>query len=175
MRFVPASWHRLFVFSFLSGYMATVGMAQVPAKAGAAIPLITQAIDESSLVTLKGSVHPLSTPEADQGAASDSLQIGRTILVLKSSDARQATLKKLLNDQQNSKSSSYHKWLNPGQFGEQFGAAPEDIQKVTQWLEGYGFEVEPPMPGRNLIMFSGTHAQLKAAFHTELHSYKVNG
>jgi Pro-kumamolisin, activation domain/Bacterial Ig-like domain (group 3) len=175
MRFVPASWYRLFTFFFLSGCMATMGITQVPANTGAAIPLITQAIDENHLVTLKGSVHPLATPEADQGAASDSLQLGRTILVLKSSGVRQAALQKMLNDQQNSKSPNYHKWLAPEQFGEQFGIASQDIQKITQWLESYGFDVEAPVAGRNLIMFSGTHAQLKATFHTEIHSYKVNG
>ncbi|AEU36249.1 Ig-like domain repeat protein [Granulicella mallensis] len=174
MRLLPAFWHRFFAL-FLLGYAATLGLAQTPVQTSVATPLITQAIDESQLVPLKGSLHPLAKPAADQGAASDSLQLGRTILVLKGSEATQASLKKLVDDQQNPKSPSYHKWLTPEQFGKQFGAAPQDIQKVTQWLESYGFSVEAPMPGRNLIMFSGTHAQLKAAFHTEIHSYKVNG
>ena len=175
MRLVPVSWHRLFTFFFLSGCLTATGIAQVPAQPGAVVPLITKAIDENHLVTLKGSVLPQATPEADQGAAPDSMQLGRTILMLKSSTAQQNSLKKLLNDQQNAKSPSYHKWLKPEQFGAQFGAAAQDIQKIVQWLESHGFDVEAPIPGHNLIMFSGTHAQLKAAFHTELHSYKVRG
>ena len=175
MRLVPASWYRLFTFFFLSGCLTATGIAQAPAQPGAVVPLITKEIDESHLVTLKGSVLPQATPEADQGVAPDSMQLGRTILMLKSSAAQQATLRKLLNDQQNPKSLSYHRWLKPEQFGAQFGAAAQDIQKIVQWLESYGFDVEAPMPGHNLIMFSGTHAQLKAAFHTELHSYEVRG
>ena len=175
MRLVPVSWSRLFTFFFLSGCLTATGIAQTPPQPGAAIPLITRAIDERHLVSLKGSVLPQATPEADQGAAPDSMQLGRTILMLRSSAAQQTTLRKLLNDQQNPKSPSYHKWLKPEQFGAQFGAAPQDIQKIVQWLESHGFDVEAPMPGHNLIMFSGTHAQLKAAFHTELHSYKVRG
>ncbi len=160
--------------------MAVAATAQLPARVSASHPgapqsLITQPIDESRLVSLSGSRHPLATAAADRGAVSDSMQLGRTILMLKSSDAQQAALKKLLDDQQNSKSPNYHQWLKPEQFGARFGAAPQDIQKVIQWLENYGFQVEAPVPGRNLIFFSGTHAQLKAAFHTELHSYQVDG
>ena len=131
MRLVPASWHRLFTFFFLSGCLTATGIAQAPAQPGAVVPLITKAIDESRLVTLKGSVLPQAAPEADQGAAPDSMQLGRTILILKSSAAQQAMLKKLLNDQQNPKSPSYHKWLKPEQFGAQFGAAAQDIQKIV--------------------------------------------
>jgi subtilase family serine protease len=139
------------------------------------LPLLTQPIDESHLITLSGSRHPLATASADRGAVPDSMQLGRMIVMLKSSDAQQAALRKLLDDQQNSKSTNYHQWLKPEQFGTQFGAASQDVQKITQWLGSYGFEVEPSVPGRNLIFFSGTHAQLKAAFHTELHRYEVNG
>ena len=169
MRSIPASWYRFFTFFLLSGCLTVTGIAQTPN------PLITTTIDESLLVTLKGSVLPQATPEADQGAAPDSMQLGRTILMLKSSEAQQVTLKKLLNDQENPKSPSYHKWLKPVDFGAQFGAADQDIQKIVQWLESYGFNVEPPMPGHNLIMFSGTQGQLKTAFHTELHSYRIGG
>jgi Pro-kumamolisin, activation domain/Bacterial Ig-like domain (group 3) len=175
MRLVPASWYRLLTFFFLSGCLTATGTAQAPTQTDTAIPLITKAINESDLVTLKDSVLPQATSESDQGSAPDSMQLGRTILMLKSSTAQQATLKKLLNDQQNPKSSSYHKWLKPEQFGARFGAAPQDIQKVVQWLESHGFDVEAPMPGHTLIMFTGTHSQLKTAFHTELHSYKVQG
>jgi hypothetical protein len=174
MRFVPNFTPRLFLSFLLSAGLAATGLAQTTATTRPT-PLITQAIDESHLITLKGSVLPQATTQADQGAAPDSMQLGRTILLLKNSTAQQDALGKLLNDQQNPKSSSYHKWLQPAQFGAQFGAAPADIQKITQWLESYGFDIEAPISGQNLIVFSGTQAQLRAAFHTELHSYKIGG
>jgi hypothetical protein len=120
-------------------------------------------------------VHPLATAANDQGAAAGSLELGRAVLVLKSSAAQQAALKKLTDDQQNAKSPSYHAWLTPAEYGTRFGVAPEDLAKIDSWLESHGFVVEPQMAGRNLIMFSGTNAQLSAAFHTELHTYKVKG
>jgi hypothetical protein len=155
--------------------LAIPGHAQTTTQAAQPTSMITGPIDERNLVTLKGSVHPLATPAADQGAAPDSLQLGRAILVLKRSSVQQAALDKLTNAQQNSASPQYHKWLTPEQFGAQFGAAPKDIQTISQWLESYGFEVEPQMAGHSMITFSGTNAQLKAAFHTEMHSYKLKG
>jgi hypothetical protein len=170
MRLLTVFW-RYFVVLLLSVSVAAA-MAQsntVPR------PMLTKPIDESRLVILSGGRHPLATAAADRGAVPDSMQLGRTILMLKNSDARQGALKKLLDNQQNSKSPNYHQWLKPEQFGAEFGAAPQDIQTITQWLESYGFAVESPVAGRNLIFFSGSHAQLKAAFHTELHRYEVNG
>lgn len=141
----------------------------------APVPLIAQKIDNDQLVTLKGNVHPLATSAADQGAAPGSLALGRTILVLKRGQEQQAALDKLTAAQQNPNSPSYHRWLTPQQYGAQYGVAPQDMAKITAWLTSFGFAVEAPQPGQNIVAFTGTNAQLKEAFHTELHSYKVNG
>jgi hypothetical protein len=162
------------LFTLLAG-LAVVGIhAQTP-KGVLATPRISAPIDDSSLITLPGNVHPLATATNDQGAASGSLELGRIMLVLKGSTAQQAALKQLTDDQQNSKSPNYHVWLTPSEYGAQFGVAPQDLQKINTWLESYGFKLEPQMAGNNVIIFSGTNAQLSAAFHTELHTYKVNG
>jgi hypothetical protein len=160
--------------------MAVSALAQTPAGAvkngtAAPAPLIQEKVDNDQLVTLKGNVHPLATASADQGAAPDSLVLGRTFLVLKRSQTQQAALDKLTAAQQNPNSPSYHHWLTPQQYGAQFGVAPQDMAKITAWLRGIGFSVEAPLPGQNIVAFTGTNAQLKAAFHTELRSYKVNG
>jgi hypothetical protein len=173
IRRVIASCASFLGWSLLSACLAVSGRAQAPIQPVHPTAMITEPIDESSLVTLQGSVHPLANPAADQGAAPDSLQLGRTILVLKRSSVQQAALDKLTNAQQNPASPQYHKWLTPEQFGAQFGVASKDIQTISQWLESYGFEVEPQMAGHSLIIFSGTNAQLKAAFHTEMHNYKI--
>jgi hypothetical protein len=163
---------------FTSFLLACLAVGSTPARAQEGVfasPRIVAPIDDSDLITLQGNVHPLATAANDQGSASGSLELGRAILVLKSSAAQQAALNKLTDDQQNSKSPSYHAWLTPEEYGARFGVAMEDLEKITFWLESHGFTVEPQMAGRNLIMFSGTNAQLMQAFHTELHTYKVNG
>ena len=168
-------WSKFFLLFLFSGFTAALCQAQSAAAQKQPAPRITQAIDDTRLVTLRGGVHPLATAAADQGVAPDSLQLGRTILLLKRTDAQQAALKKLVDDQQNPKSPNYHAWLSPAQFGAQFGAAPQDMQKIAGWLAEHGFQVESPMAGRSLIVFSGTQAQLKSTFRTEIHSYKING
>jgi len=76
---------------------------------------------------------------------------------------------------QQSGSPNYHKWLTPEEFGQQFGASDADIQAVTSWLQGHGFQVQPVSKGHSLIEFSGNAGQVKQAFHTEIHKFIVNG
>jgi hypothetical protein len=173
IRRVIASCTSFLGWSLLSACLSVAGRGQAPIQPIHPTAMITEAIDESSLVTLHGSVHPLATPAADQGAAPGSLQLGRTILVLKRSTLQQTALDKLADDQQNPKSPRYHQWLTPEEFGARYGVAQQDIEKITQWLESHGFQVEAQMAGQSMIIFSGTNAQLKAAFHTELHNYKT--
>ena len=124
---VIASCTSVFGLFLLPVCLAGPGHAQTATQAVQPISMITGPIDEGNLVTLQGSVHPLATAAADQGAAPDSLQLGRTILVLKRSSVQQAALDKLTNAQQNAASPQYHKWLTPEQIGAQFGVAPQDI------------------------------------------------
>ncbi len=136
---------------------------------------ITQAIDETELVTLKGNVHPLARPEFDRGVVSDSMPMNRMLLVLKRSMDQESALTQLLLDQHNTNSSNFHKWLTPEQFATQFGPADADIQTITSWLQSHGFQIAKVSKGKFAIEFSGTAAQVKQAFHTEIHKYAVNG
>jgi Pro-kumamolisin, activation domain/Bacterial Ig-like domain (group 3) len=81
----------------------------------------------------------------------------------------------LLGQQQDKSSPYYHQWLKPAEFGQKFGAADEDVQAVTAWLQSHGFQVTNVTKGRGIVEFSGTVAQVKEAFHTEIHKYVVNG
>jgi subtilase family serine protease len=143
-------------------------ISNVPAR-------ITQAVDETNLVTLKGNVHPLARAEFDQGAVSDGQPLHRMLLLLQRSADQEADLQKLLDDQQNKSAANYHAWLTPAQFGQQFGPADTDIQTVTGWLQSHGFQITNVTQGRTLIEFSGNAAQVRNAFHTEMHKYLVNG
>jgi subtilase family serine protease len=142
--------------------------ANVPAR-------ITQALDEENLVTLKGNVHPLARAEFDQGAVSDGQPLHRMLLLLQRGADQEAALQQLLDEQQNKSSANYHAWLTPAQFGQQFGPADADIQTVTSWLQSHGFQVTNVSAGRTTIEFSGSAAQVRSAFHSEIHKYLVNG
>lgn len=137
-------------------------------------PLITDSVDESRLTKLKGNVHPLARPQFDLGAADPSLPMSRMLLVLKRSGDQESALEKLLDDQQDKSSPSYHKWLTPEQFGAQFGPTDDDLQTIKGWLQSHGFEVGSTK-GRTVLEFSGTAGQVQQAFHTTIHRYLVNG
>lgn len=136
---------------------------------------ITQTVNETALTTLKGNTHPLAQAQFDRGVAPPDLPMARMLLVLKRSDAQEAALEKLLEDQQDQGSPSYHQWLTPDQFGQQFGPSDQDIQAVTAWLRSHGFQIGQVGRGRTVIEFSGTAAQVQQAFRTEIHKFTVNG
>ena len=144
------------------------------AEMQAQTPLISGAIDESQLATLKGNTHPLARSEFDLGTAPASLPMQRMLLVLKRSPQQESALEKLLDDQQDKNSPNYHKWLSPEEYGKQFGPTDSDMQVITNWLQSHGFEVGATK-GRTVLEFSGSASQVREAFHTAIHKYLVNG
>jgi hypothetical protein len=146
----------------------SVNAAQAPA-------LITSTINAAQLFSVPKSTHPLATKQFDNGPAPDSLPMERMLLVLKRSPQREAALAQFLEELQTPSSPNFHQWLTPDEFGQQFGASDADVQAVTDWLESYGFQVQPASKGRTLIEFSGNAGQVRNAFHTEIHKFVVNG
>jgi hypothetical protein len=155
--------------------IATAGAIPARAQAPAAQSRITQAIDESNLVTLHGNTHPLARAQYDQGAAPDNLPAERIQLLLQRSPAQESALRQLLDEQKSASSPNYHQWLTPAQFGQQFGPSDADIATVTAWLQSHGFTVNRVSNGRTLIEVTGTAGAVREAFHTEIHKYVVNG
>jgi hypothetical protein len=136
---------------------------------------VTAAVDDTRTVQLKGNVHPLARPEFDRGAVADSQPMTRMLLTLQRSAEQETALRQLMDAQQTKGSASYHAWLSPAQFGQQFGPSDADVQVVTDWLTRQGFQVAKVAAGRNAIEFNGTVAQVRNAFHTEIHKFSVNG
>jgi hypothetical protein len=132
-------------------------------------------VDDTRTVQLKGNVHPLARPEFDRGAVADSQPMTRMLLTLQRSAEQETALQQLMDAQQTKGSASYHAWLTPDQFGKQFGPSDADMQAVTDWLTRQGFQVAKVAAGRNAIEFSGNVAQVRNAFHTEIHKFSVNG
>ena len=136
---------------------------------------LTQPINDNSLVTLKGTVHPLARAANDRGAAPDSMPLDRIQIVLKRSDAQESALKQLISDLHTPGSASYHKWLTPDQFGKQFGPSDQDIATLEAWLQSKGFSITKLNPGNQTLEISGNVAQFREAFHAQIHKYMVNG
>ncbi|HTZ46024.1 MAG TPA: Ig-like domain repeat protein [Verrucomicrobiae bacterium] len=141
---------------------------------GQAVPQVVPPVDNAQRVTLSGNVHPLARAEFDRGATDSGLPMNRILLLLKRSDAQEAALQTYMEQQQDKSSANYHVWLTPAQFGGLYGPADSDIQAVTQWLASQGFTVNKVYSGKTVIEFSGTVAQVQAAFGTAIHNFQVN-
>ncbi len=182
MKVDTLNWSRsAFFVVFMLALSCLQTAAQTPTAQSAALQTaniparITSAVDETNRVKVRGNVHPLARAEFDRGVAPAELPMQRMLLVLKRSGEQQAALSQLMADQYNTASPSFHQWLTPEQFGQQFGPADADIETVTSWLQTHGFQVAKVSKGKIAIEFSGTAAQVKETFRTEIHKYVVDG
>ena len=135
---------------------------------------IASTIDPTNVVVLKGHVSPMARPQFDQGPLESSRTMHVTILFMPSAQ-QQAALEKLIADQQDNTSPSYHQWLTAEQYGQRFGLSPGDIEKVSAWLLAQGFKITYVAHGKDFLSFEGNAGQVERAFQTELHNFNVNG
>jgi len=149
-----------------------VGLLLDATRAGAAPQHV---VNDADSVVLKGNVHPLARPEYDVGATAPSLPMEHITLALNLDRDKQEALKRLLAEQQDPASPSFHRWLTPEEFGERFGRSPDEITVVTEWLSSHGFTIDEVAKARTWINFSGTVGDVNRAFHTEIHDYQVHG
>jgi trimeric autotransporter adhesin len=134
---------------------------------------LTQAIDEHTRITLRNTVHPLANAGNDRGRVADSMRLDRLRVMFKRSDAQEAALRQMISDLHTPGSASYHKWLTPDQFGQDFGPSDGDVAKIEDWLQSQGFSIIGLNPGRQTLEIAGTASQFRAAFHSEIHSYEI--
>ena len=136
---------------------------------------ITRPVDNSARTTLRGSVHRLARAAFETGRVNPDLAMEKMILLLNPGSDAESDMRTFLDSQQTPGSPDFHQWLTPDQFGQRFGAAPEDIAKVTDWLTAQGFSVDSVARGGLTLQFSGTARQVERVFQTEMHRYRVNG
>jgi subtilase family serine protease len=156
----------------LSCYSSSLS-ALTPARSAAA-PRIVDAVDETKLVTLPHQTHPLASPRYDRGAVADSLPMEHMYLQLNRSSEQEAALAQQLQELQDPSSGKYHQWLTADQLGN-YGPSEQDINTVVSWLSSHGLTVNTVHKSGMVIDVSGTASQINEAFHTQMHTYVVNG
>lgn len=168
---------RMLPLVVLAGTLLGVSVSSAQTSRITATPAnrIVTPINDAQVITIHGTVSPRANSRNDLGAAPDGMQLNRMHLVLKRSDSQETALKQLIDEQHTPGSPNYHKWLTPEQFGAQFGPSDQDITTVTTWLTNHGFNVSKVNPGHQTIEISGSVAQLRNAFHTQIHAYSING
>ena len=129
----------------------------------------------AALAPLSGNVHRFAHRGLDAGEAPDATRVHGLDLVLAKTPAQQKALDQLIAAQQDPKSSQYHQWLSPAEFGRRFGASDAAIAALSQWLKSFGLEVGEVPASRAHLPFFGSKAQVEAAFHTQIHLIDVQG
>ncbi len=136
--------------------------------------LISQAVDEKSLVTLRGNTRLEANPHNDVGPVGNDLHLDM-YLQLKRSPERDLAARQFVESLTDKTSPNFHRWITAAEYGRRFGAAPEDIATVSRWLESHGFTVNG-VPAHNMVIdFSGTAGQVREALRTEIHALDVAG
>jgi subtilase family serine protease len=164
MRIVKSLLPVLVIASLLS----SLSYAAVPDR-------ISGVLTSGQTVPLRGNVHHKALPKFDQGPVDPAMQLGTITLTTVPTAAQQKAITRLLAQQQDRKSSNYHKWLTPEQYADRFGLSQPDMQQMAAWLKSKGFTMIQQARGRNWISFTGTAAQVQNAFGAEIHHYNVKG
>ncbi len=138
-------------------------------------PRIASRIDETALRTLRGNTRPEANSRNDRGAVADDLLMDHMLLQLERTSEQEEEVRGLIDDLHNPSSPKFHKWLTASEFGRSYAPAPEDVEKITAWLESHGFTVNVLYTSGMVIDFSGTAAQVRETFHTPVHYFEVNG
>ena len=134
-------------------------------------PLITAPVDETQLATLEGNTPPAALDSRnDRGAVDDSLPLDHLLLTLKRAPETEARLEALIESMHNPNSTEYHHWLTARLLGERYGLAAADLAAIRRWLESHGFVVNRVYQNGLIVDFSGSAAQVREAFHTEIHN-----
>src|SRR5260370_41968 len=138
-------------------------------------PRITQGINEIDRLALQGNTRPEARLANDRGPVADDFAMEHMLLQLKRAPEQEVALQQFLDELHAKDSPNFHHWLTAQEFGERFGLAKPDIDTITAWLESHGFRVNVVYPSGMLIDFSGTGAQVRKAFQTEIHYLNVKG
>ncbi len=157
--------------SFKTALLSATLFGGLAIQANAA-PLITAAVDDNVTTAVTGERSPLLARAKDLGVLADTQILPHVTLVLSRPAAQQAALDKLVHDQLDRNSPSFHRWLKPSDL-RGFGPAQEDITKIVSWLQSHGLKVNSVSPSGMSIDFAGTPSAIGAAFHTSLHNVKL--
>jgi uncharacterized repeat protein (TIGR01451 family) len=81
-------------------------------------------------------------------------------------------LTNLLNDLYDPASASFHQYLTPGQFMQEFGPTTTDYESVISFAKSNGLTVLQTHANRTILDVSGSVAEIEKAFHVHLRLYQ---
>src|SRR6266566_4385038 len=123
-------------------------------------------------VTLRGSKPSWATRQNYAGAANSSDRLGFRVYLGWTNPAGAEALARAVSDPH---SQSYHQYLTPEQFRQQFAPTGNQVAQVQNWLTSQGFTLVYTPANNHYVSAKGTVGQAQAAFGTNFGMYKANG
>ena len=108
----------------------------------------------------------------DLGAVPNSMPL-RLVVGLTMRD--KAGAMNLVHQEHNPRSSMYHKTVTPAQFTAAFNPTGTQVNAVATYLAKQGFQNISAEPNNLMITATATAGQARAAFNTDIHSFKQFG
>ena len=102
---------------------------------------ITSPIVAAQTARVTAGVPLQAKPQFDQGRVDPNFELPYITLLTVPTPAQHKALNELLANQQNPHSVSYHKWLTPEEYADQFGLSQNDMNKLSTWLKSQGFSI----------------------------------
>jgi subtilase family serine protease len=165
-----------FAVSVISGLALCAALAFTSSAAAQSTSFLGHPIDDSQRIALPGNVHAtIIASSVDRGPVSGALPLQHLLLQLQRPPAQEAAMTAYITNVDDATSPSYHKWISAQQVGQLYGPSHEDITEVVTWLAAKGLTINMVYPTGMVIDFSGTAAQVNAAFHLGLHTLVVDG
>ncbi len=137
--------------------------------------LLSSPLLQAQRVTVAARSFANGMPEVTDAGALPVSEPMEVTLRLAGTDEQTAALDELLAGQTDPASATYHRWLTPAEFGQQFGASDGQMAALTAWAETEGLSVSSVSPARTRVVLTGTAGQMEAAFGTDLHRLSVSG
>jgi subtilase family serine protease len=145
------------------------------AESGQRPILITQPVDEGRRVRLFGNTRPEANSRTDRGPVPDGLPMDHMLMQLRRAPELEREFNQYIDSLTDKSSPNFRHWMTAAEQGEKYGVAEEDVNAITGWLRSHGFTIGHVYPSRMVIDFSGTAAEVREAFGTEIHYLDVNG
>ncbi|MFJ1703036.1 protease pro-enzyme activation domain-containing protein [Kitasatospora sp. NPDC088346] len=141
-----------------------LGTLAVATPATAATPADTP----NTARRLAGTHPDWATAQADQGAVADSAPATARIYLAGRDASGLAALAREVSDPS---ARGYGQFLSADQAAQRFGASPEQVRAVTDWLTSAGLTVGESTP--HYLQVSGSTGALAKALGTPFHSYRA--
>ncbi len=147
----------------------------LPVFAHAQVADRVAAVSSSAMVQVRATASPHAIAAHDAGEMDPGRTLDGITIQFKPSASQKEALDALVQAQQTPGSAQYHRWITPATYAANFGLSANDLARVQNWLEQQGFTVERIAANGSAITFSGSVAQVEAAFSTQMHNYAVDG